>query len=135
MTTAHVRDRARAASAALTAAIDDRRSSLAAIELAYARLAIATVRSPASCDVAATAHARCSGIVCVRWCPVCGTIVRRCIAHGGIRRAIADIDVHPCTGPASLDAADALNEEVPALTEILNAGRPEETPRKAGKRW
>ena len=135
MTTAHVRDRARAASAALTAAIDDRRSSLAAIELAYARLAIATVRSPASCDVAATAHARCSGIVCVRWCPVCGTIVRRCIAHGGIRRAIADIDVHGCTGPVETGAALAIQDEVPEWTEVLNAGRPEELPKKVGKRW
>lgn len=134
MNTTSTRTRALAARDALAAAIDDCRSSLAALELAYARLAIATVRSPASCDVESTALARCSGIVCVRWCPVCATIVRRCIAHGGIRRAIADIDVHPCTGPVSLDAADAL-EEVPVLTEIINAGRPEETPRKAGKRW
>lgn len=49
--------------------------------------------------------------------------------------AMADIHVHSCTGPVALDAADALNEEFPALTEIINAGRPEETPRKAGKRW
>ena len=74
--------------------IEFRRSELAALERAADILARADAIDPARCDLYQHA-APCEGAISMRWCRCCGVfVVRRCIAHGGVRSAGAALDKH-----------------------------------------
>ncbi|MFN0248628.1 MAG: hypothetical protein ACKV2T_17185 [Kofleriaceae bacterium] len=135
MTAPATRATALAALASLEVAIDARRSELAAVRLAYARLATAQIEQPSTCDAANLSRDPCAGVVVLRYCPTCAAVVRRCKAHGGLRRAIAEIDVHACSGPLSPDMA-FVTYEMPTKTEMVNACTPPEAKPNGGpRRW
>lgn len=73
--------------------IEFRRSELAALERAEDILA-RTNPAPDRCDLHQHGSP-CDGSVSMRWCRCCGMfVVRRCIAHGGIRAATSALQQH-----------------------------------------
>lgn len=77
--------------AELDVEIDVRRAELEVLE--RCRAVLGRARDVDTCDLA-TDDSPCSGPIWARWCRACITVVRRCLAHGGLDAAAGALAAH-----------------------------------------
>ena len=99
------------------------RRRLATTDRVLESLEFSIRENPDRCD--RWSHASpCEGEIRSRWCEVCGDLFRRCRAHGGIRAATHDADIHTsqvqCVSVETDEADDAWG--MPEWTEAMPMG-------------